>query len=81
MSDLAVAADQPDVLAWAHATQNLIANHTSDPQGALNDAACGLGQVGEGPYRVRVVISELTRHWPPSAMAATSTVPPEVSSP
>ncbi|MET7951085.1 helix-turn-helix transcriptional regulator [Micromonospora sp. NPDC005324] len=81
MSDLAVAAEQPDVLAWAHATQNLIANHTSDPQKALADAAGGLRQVEESPPCIRVVISDPARHSPASAMASTSTAPPDVRSP
>ncbi|MEU8388842.1 helix-turn-helix transcriptional regulator [Micromonospora sp. NPDC048843] len=80
VSDLAVAAEQPDILAWAHATQNLIANHTGDPQEALTDAAGGRRQVGESPHRIRVVINGLPRHPPASAMATTSTAPSEVPS-
>ncbi|MFK3983013.1 helix-turn-helix domain-containing protein [Micromonospora sp. NPDC050397] len=81
VSDLAVAAEQPDVLAWAHATQNLIANHTSDPQEALTDAAGGLRQVENSSHRIHVVINGLARHSPASAIATTSTAPPEVPSP
>ncbi|WP_435819202.1 hypothetical protein [Micromonospora ureilytica] len=81
VSDLAVAAEQPDVLAWAHATQDLIANHTSDPREALADAAGGLRQVEKSSHRIRVVIGRLARHSSASAMATTSTAPPEVPSP
>ncbi|MDG4760449.1 helix-turn-helix transcriptional regulator [Micromonospora sp. WMMD710] len=81
VSDLAVAAEQPDVLAWAHATQDLIANHTSDPPEALTDAAGGLRQVKKGSHRIRVVIDELARHSSASAIETTLTAPPEVPSP
>ncbi|MDG4838369.1 helix-turn-helix transcriptional regulator [Micromonospora sp. WMMD967] len=78
--DLAVAAEQPDVLAWAHATQRLIANHGSDPQESLADTAGGLGQVDKRLHRFRVVINGLAGHLPASAIATTSSAPPEVPS-
>ncbi|MEU5783351.1 hypothetical protein [Micromonospora lupini] len=81
MSDLAFAAEQPDALAWAHATQDLIANHTRDPQEAVTDAAGGLRQVDRSAHRIRVVVKGLARYPRASAIATTSTAPPEVPSP
>ncbi|MEU8328552.1 helix-turn-helix transcriptional regulator [Micromonospora sp. NPDC048839] len=81
VSDLAVAVEKPEVLAWAHATQSLIANHTSDPPEALTDAEGGLIQVEKCSHRIGVVISGLARHSSASAVATTSTAPPKMPSP
>lgn len=56
--DLAHAAQQPDVRAWARATQSLIARYASDHRDALAHAEDGLRRAPAGPHRNRPPINE-----------------------
>ncbi|MCZ7421906.1 helix-turn-helix transcriptional regulator [Verrucosispora sp. WMMA2121] len=55
--DLADAAEQPDVQAWARATQSLIAFYTGDYHDALAYAQDGLRRANASPHRLRLTIN------------------------
>ncbi|MGK5738111.1 helix-turn-helix domain-containing protein [Micromonospora sp. URMC 103] len=59
--DLADAAHQPDVQAWARATQSLIAFYAGDYHDALAYAQDGLCRAGTGPHRIRLTINGKAR--------------------
>ena len=55
--DIAHAAQQPDLQAWARATQSLIAFYTGDYHDALAYARDGLRRAGASPHRLRLIIN------------------------
>ncbi|MEW2385554.1 helix-turn-helix transcriptional regulator [Micromonospora sp. NPDC047707] len=59
--DLADAAEQPDVQAWARATQSLIAFYTGDYHDALAYAQDGLRRASASPHRLRLTINGQAR--------------------
>ncbi|MEV0810917.1 helix-turn-helix transcriptional regulator [Micromonospora sp. NPDC050200] len=59
--DLAEAAQQRDVQAWARATQSLIAFYTGDYHDALAYAQDGLRRGGTGPHSIRLTINGKAR--------------------
>lgn len=59
--DLADAAQQPDLQAWARATQSLIAFYTGDYHDALAYAQDGLRRAGTGPHSIRLTINGKAR--------------------
>ncbi|MEU5726765.1 helix-turn-helix transcriptional regulator [Micromonospora sp. NPDC047738] len=59
--DLADAAHQPDLQAWARATQSLIAYYTGDYHDALAYAQDGLRRAGTGPHSIRLTINGKAR--------------------
>ncbi|RQW93617.1 XRE family transcriptional regulator [Micromonospora inaquosa] len=59
--DLAEAADQPDVQAWARATQSLVAFYAGDYHDALAYAQDGLRRGGTSVHRIRLTINGLAR--------------------
>ncbi|TDC86196.1 XRE family transcriptional regulator [Micromonospora sp. KC606] len=59
--DLAHAAQQPDLQAWARATQSLVAFYTGDLHDAVTYAEDGLRQAGTSPHRIRLTINGQAR--------------------
>ncbi|MEV0003411.1 helix-turn-helix transcriptional regulator [Micromonospora sp. NPDC050980] len=59
--ELADAAEQPDVRAWARATQSLIAYYSGDPRDALNYADDGLRHSGTSAHRIRLLVNGQAR--------------------
>jgi len=59
--DLADAAQQRDVQAWARATQSLIAFYSGDYHDALAYAQDGLRRAGTGPHSIRLMINGKAR--------------------
>ncbi|MFI6163113.1 helix-turn-helix domain-containing protein [Micromonospora haikouensis] len=59
--DLAHTAEQPDTLAWARATQSLIAFYAGNHRDALAYAEDGLRHAGTGPHRIRLTVNGQAR--------------------
>ncbi|AEB42585.1 helix-turn-helix domain-containing protein [Micromonospora maris] len=59
--DLADAAQQPDVQAWARATQSLVAFYSGDYHDALAYAQDGLRRAGTSPHRIRLAVNGQAR--------------------